>query len=195
MCSSDLPRQRLRWTTAPPRSSSSPAGCGLQIPAMLALIGEGKGSVRFRERRRGWWCEELSEGRPPFYSEREGRRVTDTATIGMSLRAAKGQGEHGVSFRALRRSSGTVWRRRRCSASGCRRARPCRCSWRTVACAASSTRGGRVRCHLNGGVQGLSRVEGGVLASGASRRGSEVTRAAGVHGLRDVDPGAGHGMH
>ena len=32
------------------------------------------------------------------------------------------------------------------------------------------------------------------MASGASRRGSEVTRAAGVHGLRDVDPGTGRGV-
>ena len=57
--------------------------------------------------------------------------------------------------------------------------------------AASSLRLGRVRRCLHGGVQRVSRIEGGVVASGGSRSSSEATRTVGVHGRRQVDHGAG----
>ena len=59
--------------------------------------------------------------------------------------------------------------------------------------AAPSIDAGRVLRRPDGGVQGVKGGQGGVQTSGASRRWSGSTGLARVHGLQDVDHGAGRG--
>ena len=131
-----------------------------------------------------------SEGGALYRLDGERKGVTGR-TVSVAVQAPKGQGEGGMSIRELRRSSGAWWLGRGCAVSCWRRACPCRLTWRTVACAASASEATGGQRRLNGGVLGVSRVEGSVQTSGGSRRWSGLARTGGVRGRRHADRGSG----
>ena len=67
----------------------------------------------------------IRERDAPLYRLIGERGVTDMAMVEVPFGVVKGQGDNGVRFRALRRGSGTWWRKQSWSASGWRRARLC----------------------------------------------------------------------
>ena len=94
----------------------------------------------------------VSLGECPFYSLIVEAELTDRAMMGVSLRAAKGQGEVAMAFTASRRCSEAGWREQSWSTS----------SWRCARRCAISADGGGRRRRLGpvgcGGVQmGMSR--------------------------------------
>ena len=94
-------QSQLDLTPAP----AAPGGCSDEIPAGSSKIGQRDGAGTIRGRRRGEWCAEMGEGRPPYIVSTSGRSGVTGAMVMTVLQAARVLGEGMAGFRVSWRAS------------------------------------------------------------------------------------------